>query len=51
MWGSGGIYIRGENVEIPVSFEFFDPSRTDTGVQSNSTVQIVGGSSASTLES
>ncbi|MDG2385298.1 MAG: Ig-like domain-containing protein [Pirellulaceae bacterium] len=44
-FGSKGIYIRGENVERPVSFEFFDPHKPDNGVQANSTVQIVGGSS------
>ena len=47
MWGSNGIYIRGENIETPMAFEFFDPSRPDSGVQTNSTVQIVGGSSPS----
>ena len=45
MWGSNGIYIRGENIETPVGFEYFDPSRPGSGVQTNSTVQIVGGSS------
>ncbi|MBM98702.1 MAG: hypothetical protein CMJ77_06205 [Planctomycetaceae bacterium] len=44
-FGSKGIYIRGENVEKPISFEFFDPNKPDNGVQANSTVQIVGGSS------
>ena len=47
MWGTNGIYIRGENVERPISFEFLDPSRPDNGIQTNSTVQIVGGSSPS----
>ncbi len=47
MWGTNGIYIRGENVERPVSFEFLDPARLDNGIQTNSTVQIVGGSSPS----
>ncbi len=45
MFGRRGIYIAGENIEKPVSFEFFDPARGDNGVQANSTIQIVGGSS------
>ncbi|MCA9169295.1 MAG: tandem-95 repeat protein, partial [Planctomycetales bacterium] len=45
MFGQGGIYIAGENVEKPITFEFFDPNRPDAGVQTNSTIQIVGGSS------
>ena len=44
-FGNRGIYIRGENIERPVSFEFFDPAKPDNGIQANSTVQIVGGSS------
>jgi hypothetical protein len=43
MFGDRGIYIRGENVEVPVSFEFFDA--TGRSVQAYSTVQIVGGTS------
>ena len=45
MWGTNGIYIRGENVETPVTFEYFDPSQPGNGVHTNSTVQIVGGTS------
>ncbi len=44
-FGSGGIYIRGENIEKPVGFEYFDPNSGDAGIQTNSTIQIVGGSS------
>jgi hypothetical protein len=40
-----GIYIVGENVERPVSFEYFDPNTPGASVQTNSTIQIVGGSS------
>jgi VCBS repeat-containing protein len=45
MFGSSGIYIRGENIERPVAFEYIDPAAGDNGIQTNSTVQIVGGSS------
>ena len=37
-----GIYLAGENTERPVTFEYLDG---DTTVQTNSTIQIVGGSS------
>ena len=40
-----GIYIIGENVEKPITFEFFDPELPNASVQTNSTIQIVGGSS------
>lgn len=43
--GTRGIYVFGENVEQPITFEYFDPQATDNGVQTNSTIQIVGGSS------
>lgn len=45
MFGAQGIYIRGEDVEKQISFEYFDPNRPGNGVQTISTVQIVGGSS------
>ncbi len=43
--GTRGIYLAGENIEQPMSFEYFDPATPGASVQTNSTIQIVGGSS------
>ena len=45
MFGAKGIYIAGEDIQKQISFEYFDPNRPDNGAQTNSTIQIVGGSS------
>ena len=51
MFGSSGIYIRGESVERSTSIEYINPTRNtedpnaEKGFQINGTVQVVGGSS------
>ena len=51
MFGSSGIYIRGESVEKSTSIEYINPGRnlddpnSEKGFQIDGTVQVVGGSS------
>ena len=46
LFGSQGIYLVGEHVEKPMSFEFFDPA-TGESVQQNASIEVQGGSSVS----
>jgi hypothetical protein len=44
---STGIYVHGEHIETPMSFEYFDPA-TGEGVQQDASIEAQGGSSITT---